>query len=133
MRYTLRIDLDVKLHKHKKWLEAWKKTRKAIYEALGFKGERIIVKPSRSDGSERGIHAWIYIDSPRKLSDRDLCWLQLLGGDDPTRFKINLRRVSRGFRFWNKLFSRTVKTYRKRKCRCKVCKILREAGFFKEV
>lgn len=129
MEYVLKIDLDVKLHKHRKWLEAWKRSRIGLYESLGLKVEKIIVKPSRVDGG-RGVHAWIYVVSEKPLSDRDLCWLQLLGGDDPTRFRINMMRVRRGFRFWNKLFSRTIKVYRRRACRCRVCKIIRELGLW---
>ena len=101
MRYTLKIDVDLKLPK--KWLEMFIKSRKVMLEGLGFEVEEIVERET-----ERGHHFWIRINSKKKLSDMDINMLQFLCSDDWGRVIINAYRIKRGVKKWNKLFSKVI-------------------------
>jgi len=97
---VLKIDLDLK--PGKEWLAKWKLTRKHLLEALGFKVKEIVLRSTR-----KGWHAWIHVED-KEIEDWDLNMLQWLCGDDQTRVKINMRRIKRGVKRWNKLFSEVI-------------------------
>ena len=101
MRYTLKIDVDLKLPS--KWLEMFIKSRKVMLEGLGFEVEEIVERET-----ERGHHFWIKINSKKKLSDMDINMLQFLCSDDWGRVIINAYRIKRGVKKWNKLFSKVI-------------------------
>jgi len=120
--YTLKIDIDFIPPAH--WLSVWKDTRKVMLEHLGYDVENIIVDKSSSG---KGIHVWIRINAG-VLSDADLNMLNWLMGDDQTRVKINLMRIERGEKEWNKLFSSVLWTRPvDEKCiKCKIRKYVTE-------
>ena len=101
MKYTLKIDLDLKLPE--KWLELFIKSRKIMLEGLGFKVEEIVYRESL-----RGFHFWIRIESEKRLNDMDINLLQFLCNDDVGRVVINAYRIKRGVKNWNKLFSKVI-------------------------
>jgi len=107
----------------KPWLDFYKDTRRLMVEGLGYKLNRIITKPSPQG---KGLHAWIYIETPQPLTEIELLKLQyMVGGDCHTRSRINYRRVRRGLQgFWNKLFSIKWKKKPLPK-RCQKCRIRR--------
>jgi hypothetical protein len=121
--YMLKLDVDLKVPKE--WLEDWLETRRAIYEALGFKILGMVVDKK----SERGFHAFVHILSNTKLTPDDLNKLQWLGGDDRGRVLINAWRIKRGVPWerGNKLFDHVI--WRKEhKCNCTIHqKILKRA------
>ncbi|MBA7698390.1 hypothetical protein ES703_107067 [subsurface metagenome] len=77
-----------------------------MLETCGHQVEYIKVFKS----SKRGHH--IYIKLCEDVSDIDANYLQFLCGDDMTRVKINLWRIKRGVKRWNKLFHKVL--YRKK-------------------
>lgn len=97
MKTIFKTDLDVKLNK--KEMELWIETRKLILKHLGFKVEKVIVR-----NSSRGHHFWWHVKG-KKLKAQEINFIQLLLGDDMGRYYINKRRIERGVKNWNKLFS----------------------------
>ena len=119
MKEILHLDWDWK--PPKKWIEAWKKTKTAMLESLGYKVTDIIMRESPS---KKGYHIWIHLETAKPIPDEQLNMLQWLCLDDPVRVRINQLRIRRGLRrFWNKLFARRITTF-PRSDRCRNCKIL---------
>lgn len=100
--HILKIDLDVKLNDEE--YAIFEKTRYAILECLGYRVERVI----KHGSGFRGHHIYIHFKSDKKLTPKDLNLLQLMCGDDQTRYYINKERISTGmsWRKANILFSR---------------------------
>lgn len=115
--YILKIDVDLTLPK--RWLSLWKRTRIVMLEELGFTVTDFIVKPSPS---KRGIHAWIHLLSPKRITTQTHNMYQFLCGDDVVRVKINMNRTKYGIRKWNKLFAKIL-WHKPVKEPCKSCKL----------
>ena len=98
----LKIDIDHK-EPFEKWKDEWIETRKKLLEFLGFKVEYMEIYKS---GSGRGYHVYIKID--KELPDEEINKLQFLLGDDQTRVVIAMRRIERGVKYWNVLFSKVL-------------------------
>jgi hypothetical protein len=96
-----KIDVDIKMDE---WLlTAFIFTRKKIIEAFNYTLTDINVTPT-----EKGYHFWFHLKE--ELSDKDLCVLQFLLGDDQTRCKFNFLRLEAGcFKQFNCLFSKKFK------------------------
>lgn len=132
-KYVLHCDWDYPWPKH--WIPLWKEVAENTLHYLGMKLEKIIIKPSPS--RQGGVHTWLHIISPKKLSDDEVNMLQwLVGLDHHTRVWINTLRIDRGLRkWWNKLFSRHLwkKPLPKRCQKCKLREILSEMKEAREV
>jgi len=96
---VLKIDIDTKLNK--KEMQTFKNTRTAVLNSLGIKVLKIIEHPSPS---KKGHHIFIHIN--KKIPDERKNFLEFLCGGDITRYHINKRRIKRGFKYWDKMFSR---------------------------
>jgi hypothetical protein len=125
LKYVLTVDHDVRFDKWG-WKETYERAVKASLEALGFKVSKII---SKTSSSRRGLHYWIHIEAPNKLTDEQMNMLQFIAGDDRTRVRINQLRIKRGIqKFWNKCFDHV--TYTKpidEKClKCKLRRTILE-------
>jgi len=105
--YTAKVDLDVKLAE-KKELRWWEFTRAAMITSFGYTVVDIITMET-----DRGMHTVINYLAPVKISDKDQNFIQLLLGDDQTRFKINRQRLERGITMENAniLFSRVLQRF----------------------
>jgi ABC-type histidine transport system ATPase subunit len=105
--YTAKVDLDVKLveEEEKKW---WELTRANMLSFFGH----IIVDVITTE-TDRGMHTIINYLSDVEISDKDQNFIQLLLGDDQTRFKINRQRLERGISMEkaNILFSRVLQRF----------------------
>ena len=103
---TSKIDLDVKLDRDEKtW---WRISRKALIESFGGKVIDIIITDT-----ERGQHTVINWLTYGNWTEQDQNFIQLLLGDDQTRFKINRQRLERGIKMEdaNILFSRVLQRF----------------------
>ena len=126
MRHVIRLDWDFIPPAY--WVDKWEKMARAGLAALGY---RLVEVRRRPSSSGKGMHVWVEIEGPR-LKELDKVMLAWLLCDDTTRVRINIKRVERGVRFWDKLFTykQVVKQRRRTRCRCKACqklmKILRE-------
>ena len=86
---TSKVDLDVKLDRDEKtW---WRISRKALIESFGGDVIDIIITDT-----ERGQHTVINWVTYGNWTEQDQNFIQLLLGDDQTRFKINRQRLERG-------------------------------------
>ena len=108
----LKIDIDFK--PPKEWLDLWITTRTSILMMLGHRVERIT-----SFKTKRGMH--IYIKLCKDVDDETANMLQFLCGDDASRVKINMWRISRGIPFWNKLFERKIYSKKHKFITCYYC------------
>jgi hypothetical protein len=96
-----KIDVDVKMDED--LLTKFLKTRTAIIKELGYTGLGFNHRET-----EKGHHFWFHVCED--LSDKELCDLQFLLGDDIVRHQFNLVRLKVGtFREFNALFSKKVK------------------------
>jgi hypothetical protein len=96
-----KIDVDVKMDKD--LLVKFLETRIEITKALGYRLLWV-----HKEETEKGYHFWFAIKED--LSDKELCDLQFLLGDDIVRHQFNLVRLKVGtFREFNALFSKKVK------------------------
>ncbi|MEM2696241.1 MAG: hypothetical protein QXU09_04825 [Thermoproteota archaeon] len=104
MPTTLKIDVDIpQLKKDANLLWLFLKTRIAILEELNITLEKI-----RWHETEKGIHVWITIND--YLSDKGICDLQFLLGDDQARCRFNYLRLEAGcFKQFNVLFNKKLK------------------------
>ena len=103
---TSKIDLDVKLDRDEKtW---WSISRKALIESFGGDVIDIIITDT-----ERGQHTVINWLTQGNWTEQDQNFIQLLLGDDQTRFKINRQRLERGISMEkaNILFSRVLQRF----------------------
>jgi len=117
MRHVFKIDFDDRIDKWG-WLDAWRRSVIAICREFGMSVTSIRVVPSPS-GS--GLHAWVHVECPKKLSDEEINMFQFLLGDDRTRVRINRVRIKRGVRHWNILFSGVL--WKREDEKCKECKL----------
>lgn len=93
----LKIDVDIDMDNE--LLLKFVRTRIAILEELGYKVKKINWGKTR-----RGYHFWIRID--KELTDKEICDLQFLLGDDQMRCRFNYLRLEAGcFEEFNILFS----------------------------
>lgn len=107
------IAIDVDSSLLPKWRRDWIKTRRAIAEALGYRVKRVIIRPSgepwppsKPRQKPKHYHAWIWIETPKPLTDLEKLKLQWLLGDDYGRCWINYLRITRRKTpLWNKIFS----------------------------
>jgi len=96
-----KIDVDIKMDKA--LLEKFLHTRKAIIHTLGY-----TYITHNITKTEKGYHIWFKI--AENLTDKELCELQFLLGDDQTRCKFNFLRLEAGcFNQFNCLFNRKFK------------------------
>ena len=93
------LKLDVDFKPPEDWLKLWIETRIKMLEYLKYK-----VKGYKIVETNRGFHAYFYLE--HDVDDNTANMLQFLLGDDATRVKINVNRIKRGVKYWNKLFSR---------------------------
>ena len=103
---TSKVDLDVKLDRDEKtW---WRISRKALIESFGGDVIDIIITDT-----ERGQHTVINWVTYGNWTEQDQNFIQLLLGDDQTRFKINRQRLERGITMEdaNILFSRVLQRF----------------------
>jgi len=103
-RYVFKVDLD-KREPFERYKEKWIETRKLILEHLGFKIYHIDYELS---GTGRGYHVFFICDSERELTDDEINCIQFLLGDDIGRVAINIKRIERGIKYWNKMFSKVL-------------------------
>jgi len=105
--YTAKVDLDVKLDEEKE-RKCWELTRTNMLSDLGY-----IVVDVITTETDRGMHTVINYLVPFEISDKDQNLIQLLLGDDQTRFKINRQRLERGIKMEdaNILFSRVLQRF----------------------
>ena len=105
--HTAKVDLDVKLVEMKD-IERWEFTRDAILRSFKY-----IVVDVITMETDRGMHTVINYLSLWEISDKDQNFIQLLLGDDQTRFKINRQRLERGITMENAniLFSRVLQRF----------------------
>jgi hypothetical protein len=102
-----KIDVDVRMSKS--LLENFLKTRREIIRLLGY---RMIEEKMQE--TQKGYHFWFTLLD--NLSDKELCELQFLLGDDQTRCKFNFLRLEAGcFNQFNALFSRKFKNAQNKK------------------
>lgn len=95
--------IDIDLNMDEKLLSKFIETRIWIISALGY---RLVSYRYRK--TKKGYHFWFHID--KKLSDKELCDLQFLLGDDINRCKFNYLRLELGsFNTFNALFSKKLK------------------------
>jgi hypothetical protein len=96
-----KIDVDIKMSDD--LLEKFIQTRRAIIYALGY-----TYITHNITKTEKGYHIWFKI--AENLSDKELCELQFLLGDDQARCKFNFLRLEAGcFNQFNCLFNRKFK------------------------
>ncbi len=115
MKYVFKVDLDIKMKKN--ILETiYIPTRKIILEALGFKVNHVKYVETR-----RGYHFYYYCEYKDEINDYWINFVQLLLGDDTTRVKINMKRIDRGVKNWNKLFSRIIYIKKRKYIKCPYC------------
>jgi hypothetical protein len=96
-----KIDVDVKMDE--RLLYKWIITREAIIRRLGY-----TLVDWKMRKTKKGYHFWLYFRE--KLTDKELCDLQFLLGDDQVRSKFNFLRLEAGaFNQFNVLFSRKYK------------------------
>jgi hypothetical protein len=96
-----KIDIDVKMDKD--LLVKFLETRIEITKALGYRLLWV-----HKEETEKGYHFWFCVEED--LSDKELCDLQFLLGDDIVRHQFNLVRLKVGtFHSFNALFSKKVK------------------------
>lgn len=116
--YTLKVDVDVKMEG---WVyNNWIDTRLLMLRELGKKMKFKVVDIVLTD-TKRGHHAYIKISTKNELRPEIINWLQFLCGDDQSRVKINMERIKRGVKHWNKLFERVTYRRRKERVKCPVC------------
>jgi len=103
---TNKIDLDVKLGEEEK--SYWNHSRRIIIESAGGKVMDVI-----TTDTDRGQHTVINWLTKEEWSEQQLNFMQLLLGDDQTRFKINRQRLERGISMKdaNILFSRVLQRF----------------------
>ena len=98
---TAKIDIDIKMNHD--LLEKFIQTRKAIIKVLGY-----TLLEERMKETQKGFHFWFTLKE--NLTDKQLCDLQFLLGDDQTRCKFNyLRLEAKCFNQFNALFSKKFK------------------------
>ncbi|MBS7270390.1 MAG: hypothetical protein KIH10_16335 [Candidatus Freyarchaeota archaeon] len=109
MESTLKIDIDIpELKKDKTLLQTWIQTRKAILEKL-----QIPIQKIRYTETQKGYHFWITINC--QPTDKGICDLQFLLGDDQTRCRYNYLRLEAGcFKQFNVLFNKKLKNHNKK-------------------
>jgi hypothetical protein len=96
-----KIDVDVKMSKT--LLENFLKTRREIIRLLGY-----TLLEEKMQETQKGYHFWFTL--LENLSDKELCELQFLLGDDQTRCKFNFLRLEAGcFNQFNCLFNKKFK------------------------
>jgi len=109
------IPIDVDSSLLPLWKEDFIHTRKAIVESLGYKFIRAIIKPSgdmlpwktqqTQEQNPKHYHVWIWIETPKPLTDMEKLRLQFLLGDDYGRCWINYLRITKRKNvLWNKIF-----------------------------
>jgi len=103
---TSKIDLDVKLGEEEK--SYWNHSRRLIIEDAGGKVMDVIT--TDTDRGQHTVINWLTIE---EWTDQQLNFMQLLLGDDQTRFKINRQRLERGISMKdaNILFSRVLQRF----------------------
>jgi len=104
MRYVFKIDKDNKLP-FDKFKKDWLNLVRDILEKEKLKLVDVVVKESPS---KRGYHIWVHAEGKRKLKNMDFVRIQYLLGDDETRAYLAIKRIERGIRHWNKMFSKIV-------------------------
>jgi len=98
---VVKIDVDVKMDDE--LLHKFIISRIAILKALGY-----TLCYYEHKRTEKGFHFWFGIEE--ELSDKELCDLQFLLGDDQPRCRFNYLRLEAGcFRQFNVLFSKKLK------------------------
>lgn len=110
MKEIIRTDVDSSLLP--KWEKGYVKTRRAILQALGFKLQRVIFRPSgeslpwREEKTKgKGFHCWWHIQTPKPLTDLERLELAFYLGDDLGRIFINYKRITeRNNPYWDKIF-----------------------------
>jgi hypothetical protein len=96
-----KIDIDVKMDKN--LLGNFLKTRREIIRLLGY-----TLLEENIQETQKGYHFWFTL--LENLSDKELCDLQFLLGDDQTRCRFNYLRLDAGcFRQFNVLFNKKFK------------------------
>jgi hypothetical protein len=96
-----KIDIDVKMDKN--LLENFLKTRREIIRLLGY-----TLLEEKIQETQKGYHFWFTL--LENLSDKELCDLQFLLGDDQTRCRFNYLRLDAGcFKQFNVLFNKKFK------------------------
>ncbi len=110
MSTTLKIDIDIpQLKKDKKLLQTFIDTRLYILQKLQIPVEKINYQET-----QKGYHFWITINA--EPTDKDICDLQFLLGDDQTRCRFNyLRLEAECFRQFNVLFHKKLKNKQTKK------------------
>jgi hypothetical protein len=97
----VKIDIDVKMDKE--LLYKFITSRIAIMKALNYTPCYYEYKET-----EKGYHFWFGIEE--ELSDKEICDLQFLLGDDQPRCRFNYLRFEAGcFKQFNVLFSKKLK------------------------
>lgn len=100
-----KIDVDIKMDR-----PLWDKflaTRKAIIERLGY-----ILVDVKVAKTSKGFHFWFHLKET--LTDKEMCDLQFMLGDDQPRCRFNYLRNDAGvFDHFNALFSKKSKRTRK--------------------
>jgi hypothetical protein len=120
MQDILRFDVDSSLLEQ--WQRDFVKSRTAYIESLGYRVQRIIIRPSgetlpwqQNKTRGKGFHVWVHIRKDvlpeasdyegERLSDMRRLQLQFLLGDDPGRIWINYLRITkRQSPLWDKIF-----------------------------
>jgi hypothetical protein len=98
---TAKIDVDVKMSKT--LLENFLKTRREIIRLLGY-----TLLEEKMQETQKGYHFWFTL--MENLSEKELCDLQFLLGDDQTRCRFNYLRLDAGcFKQFNVLFNKKFK------------------------
>jgi hypothetical protein len=96
-----KIDVDVRMNDD--LLEKFIQTRRAIIYKLGY-----TYITHNITKTEKGYHIWFKIAD--NLTDKELCDLQFLLGDDQTRCRFNYLRLEAGcFKQFNALFNKKFK------------------------
>jgi len=118
-------DVDYRIDElGEEFMEKYIETRRAILERLGIRLIEALYRPSPSG---RGLHFWWHCEVDGELSDEDVNNIQLLLGDDVTRWWINRLRIMFGMSgMWNKCFSLAERRRSERCDRCRIVKYLRE-------
>jgi len=119
----LKLDWDYPIPKA--WVRRWKLYKTAMLEGMGYKVKRVTIKPSPS--KKGGKHVWIAI-TPSPENDMEKLFLEWLLGDQQTRVWINMLRIKRGVKKWDKLFTRHlwIKPIPRKCKKCNIRKIREE-------